>query len=284
MLCSAVCAFDVWFVDTRRGFEINQLDNNSKWNRSTLNEFQQSHNPNIPLVIVTHGYKMTYDEAKQFGINFSKLTHNFGEHRFLFWSWDAEKENCGIKSDAINTGKKADAESKYLTNFLKQLKPQSKVSLIGFSYGARLISAAIQNLATEQLQQLKQNTNNKNKITTNLNIRIVFLAAAVDQDQFEQNKKYGNLLQITDKLLVNINAADPALLLYPLLTGIKSPKAAGRYGINTTKIHPKLASKIKSLNVRPDIGIDHTFISSFCAFLKYKNEVKKYALFNDAAK
>jgi esterase/lipase superfamily enzyme len=273
-------AFDAWFVDTRRKFEIKQLDNNCKWRTSALDIFVQSHNPEKPLVIVTHGYKMTYPEAKQFGINFSKLTRNFGEHRFLFWSWDSEKESCGIKSDTINAGKKADSESKYLTDFLKQLKPESKVSLIGFSYGTRLISSALQQLATEQITSNK--ISGENNVTgTTKKFRVVFLSAAIDQDQFGQNKKYGNLLSITDKLLVNINTADPALFLYPLLKGIGSPRAVGRNGICTSEIQKEHVSKIKFINVRPEIGIDHTFISSFHAFLIHRREFKEYALFDD---
>ncbi|MDR2642535.1 MAG: alpha/beta hydrolase [Planctomycetaceae bacterium] len=277
---STASAFDVWFADTRCGLEIDQLGSNSQWKTSTLDAFIQTHNPNIPLVIVTHGYKMTYPEAKQFGINFSKLTRKLGEHRFLFWSWDSEKEVCGIKSDAINAGKKADSEAKHLTDFLKQLKPESKIALIGFSYGARLISNSLHELATEQ--QAQNNTNNKNNsIVTPTKIRVIFLAAAVDCDQFGQNKKYGNLLSITDKLLVNINSSDPALLLYPLLTGIGSPKAVGRRGINYSGIPKDLAVKIKYLDVRPEIGVDHTFVSSFYAFLSHRQEFRKYALFND---
>ncbi|MDR2761627.1 MAG: alpha/beta hydrolase [Planctomycetaceae bacterium] len=281
-------ADDVWFVDTRHKFEINQLDTNSKWTKSTLDEFIQTYNPNKPLIIVTHGYKMTYNEAKQFGIDFSKLTQNLGEHRFLFWSWDSEKESCGIKYDAINAGKKADKEAKYLTDFLKQLKSGGKVSLIGFSYGARLISVSLQQLANEKsISDDSENKNNKTdgkETVPTLKIRVVFLAAAVDQDQFGQNKKYGNLLSITDELLVNVNAADPALLLYPLLDGIGSPKAVGRRGINVAGIPKNLAEKIKSINVRPEIGVNHTFVSSFCAFLTFKKEFKKYALFDDNKK
>jgi esterase/lipase superfamily enzyme len=287
-------ASDVWFVDTRREFVIDQLDNNSKWKTSTLDAFVQTHNPNKPLVIVTHGYKMTYREARQFGIEFSKLTKNFGEHRFLFWSWDSDKEICGIKSDAVNAGRKADSEAKYLTNFLKQLKPDSKVSLIGFSYGSRLISTSLQELATKKEQTTPNNTNAENDSAQTVLksdaesqvkmplIRVVFLAAAVDCDQFGQNKKYGNVLSITDKLLINVNLSDPALLLYPLLTGLGSPKAVGRRGINTQGIPKNLSSKIKTINVRSEIGVDHTFESSFHAFLSYRREFKKYALFNDS--
>ncbi|MDR1485900.1 MAG: alpha/beta hydrolase [Planctomycetaceae bacterium] len=273
-------AFDVWFADTRRGLEIDQLDQNSKWKTSTLNAFIQTHNPDKPLVIVTHGYKMTYPEAKQFGIEFSKLTRGFGEHRFLFWSWDSEKEMCGIKSDAINAGKKADSEAKHLTHFLKQLKSGSKIALIGFSYGARLISVSLQELATEQLAQ--DNPDNKNTQTKNTQtkIRVIFLAAAVDSDQFGQNKKYGNVLSITEALLVNVNLSDPALMLYPLLSGVSSPKAVGRCGINIAGLPKNLAEKIKSINVRPEIGIDHTFVSSFQALLSHRKQFKKYALFN----
>ncbi|MDR1053895.1 MAG: hypothetical protein LBL39_06930, partial [Planctomycetaceae bacterium] len=109
-----------------------------------------------------------------------------------------------------------------------------------------------------------------------------FLAAAIDCDQFGQNKKYADLLSIIDKLLINVNSSDPALFLYPLLTGLGSPKAVGRRGINTQGIPKDLKSKIKTINVRSEIGVDHTFISSFQAFLSYRREFKKYALFNDS--
>ncbi|MDR0392241.1 MAG: alpha/beta hydrolase [Planctomycetaceae bacterium] len=276
---SVVLAFDAWFIDTRGGFEIDQLDKNSRWKTSTLDAFIQTHDSDKPLVIVTHGYKMTYKEAKQFGINFSRLTRKFGDHRFLFWSWDADKEMCGIKSDAINAGKKADSEAKHLVNFLRRLKSGSKVSLVGFSYGARLISVALHEFGADRFKSDNSQVPNDN-LSSTIKINVIFLAAAVDRDQFGQNKKYGNMLSVVDKLLININVSDPALYFYPLLSGVGSPKAVGRRGINVSGIPKNLVTKIKSIDVRPEIGVDHTFISSFQALLTHKKKFKNYALFD----
>ncbi|MDR1923688.1 MAG: alpha/beta hydrolase [Planctomycetaceae bacterium] len=279
---SSVFADDAWFVDTRRGVEVARLDDNCKWRTSSIDDLLKSHNPEKPLVIVAHGYKMTYPEAKQFGIDFSRLTRRFGEHRFLFWSWDSAKESCGIKTDTLRAGQKADASAIHLTGFLKQLKPKSKVALIGFSYGTRLICTSLQQLATESLQLTSEPNNfNGSDNVSSLRIRLVLLAAAIDQDQFQNGKKFSNVLSITDKVLVNINSADPALLLYPLLKNIKSPRAVGRSGIDTLNMPKDIKSKINSVNVRPEIGIDHTFNSSFHALIERQGEFKKYALFAD---
>jgi len=258
-------AADVWFADTRPGtVALSRLETN-RWEASTSQEFLNTLDTDVPLVVVVHGNWMTRAEAKVYGLLFHRLSRNTGHHRLLIWSWPSEKTDCRVRRDAQIKAVRADAQSEYLLAFVHSLPADCKVSLIGFSYGAKLVCNTLQHYV-EMSEPARR-------------IRAVLLAAAMDQASLQPRGKYGDALQATEKMLVHVNRQDSVLRFYPLLNGCGGPEAIGKAGVSRNGMSTESVAKIKSVNVSRMIGNEHGSKESLTTFLAFPNDFKTYALF-----
>ncbi|MDR2706079.1 MAG: alpha/beta hydrolase [Planctomycetaceae bacterium] len=274
-------AGDTWFADTRSattGLEhltVKKLDNgngnqsSSVWRSASLEELLETQIPQKPLLIVIHGNWMTSAEARKYGIAFDCLLEKFGEHRLLIWSWQSEKISCGIRirKDVLTKARRADDQAAYLVSFLQKLKPNSKVSLIGFSFGAKLVCNTLQTLADTK------------ELGNELLIRSVLLAGALDCGSLTPNGQYNQALSVTEKMLIHVNPDDETLCFYPLLVRIGGPQAIGKKGASLNGLSEEFRQKIKSVNVARQLGTEHAFTASFRSFIYYEKDFRHYALF-----
>jgi alpha/beta superfamily hydrolase len=272
-------AGDTWFADTRSattGLEhlsVKKIDNGNQaipvWHSASLEEFLETQIPQKPLVIVVHGNWMTSTEAKKYGIAFDRLTEKFGDHRLLIWSWPSEQISCGIRirKDVLTKAQRAHDQATYLVSFLQKLKPNSNVSLIGFSFGAKLVCNTLQTLSDVK------------EFRNELMIRSVLLAGALDCASFTPNEQYNQALSATEKMLIHVNPDDETLCFYPLLVRIGGPQAIGKKGVSLNGVSEEFRQKIKSVNVARQLGTEHAFITSFQNFIRCEKDFKQYALF-----
>jgi hypothetical protein len=272
-------AGDTWFADTRsttpelEPLSVKKLDNGNQsapvWRSASLDEFIETQTPQKPLVIVVHGNWTTSAEAKKYGIAFDRLVEKFGEHRLLIWSWPSDQILCKIhlRKDILIKAQRADDQATHLALFLQKLKPDSKVSLIGFSFGAKLVCNTLQILSDE--------TELHNKLL----IRSVLLAGALDCASLTPNGQYHQALSVTEKMLIHVNPDDETLCFYPLLVRIGGPQAIGKKGISLNGVSEEFRQKIKSVNVARQLGTEHAFIASFQNFIRCEKDFKQYALF-----
>ena len=70
--------------------------------------------------------------------------------RFVIWSWPSDKIK-GPLNDIRTKAWRTDTDGYYLGWFLQRMHPQSDIGLIGFSYGARIVSGALHVLAGGEL-------------------------------------------------------------------------------------------------------------------------------------
>ena len=257
-------ADDAWFVDTRPGaVTFSRLEANG-WEASSDQEFLETFDASIPLVVIIHGNWMSLPEAKYYGKMFHKMSRNIGPHRLLVWSWPAERINGRLRQDAQIKAARADAQAEHLAAFLRLLPDNSKVSLVGFSFGAKLVCNTLQQYANHSLQ-----------------IRTVLLAAGIDRESLQPGRQYGDALLATEEMLVHVNQLDSKLRFYPLLNGCGGPRAAGKEGVNRYGMSTESRAKIKSVDVSRLIGVEHGFMDSLRAFLVCRSDFNHYALFLD---
>ncbi|MDR3196879.1 MAG: alpha/beta hydrolase [Planctomycetaceae bacterium] len=275
-----VQAGDTWFIDTRStttGLEhltVKKLDNGNPsvrvWCSATLGEFLETHIPQKPLVIVIHGNWMSSGKALSYGNSFDRFLDKIeksGEHRLLIWSWSSERILCGIRKDVLIKASRANEQADYLVSFLQRLKPDSKVSLVGFSFGARLVCNTLQMLADAKEQSNK------------LSIRSILLAGALDCGSLLPDGRYGRALSVTEKMLIHVNPDDEALCFYPLLVRVGGPQAVGKKGVLVNGLSEESQQKIKSVNVARQLGTEHAFLASFRTLVAYEKDFRQYALF-----
>ena len=256
---------DAWFADTRSGtVAFSRLKTNS-WQASTDQEFLETFDPAVPLVVVVHGNWMSHTEAKHYGKLFHAISRDMGPHRLLVWSWPSEKINCRVRRDLQIKASRADTQSEHLSALLHSLPADSKVSLVGFSFGAKLICNTLQHRVDQPEHPLR--------------IRTVLLAAGMDRASLQPGRQYGDALPATESMLVHINHLDSKLRFYPLLYGCGGPEAVGKEGISRYGMSAESKAKIKSVDVSRLIGAEHGFMDSLKAFLAGQSDFKHYALF-----
>jgi len=217
---------------------------NCRWVKSDQDEFHDTFDTDVPLIIFVPGYTSTPQQTVDVGM---MLVRHFDPHmsgRTVFWNWPSIKKSEWIASDIRAKMPVASASSDYLVHFLRSLKPNSKVCIFGFSFGNRIVLDAVERLGDDRPEGLR--------------IRLVLAGAATDRNFLARNNRNGNVPAIAEKILIFYNPLDRALLVYPFIYGNDyKPEALGRYGPPICSILPQFRNRIESVDVFSQVGVRH---------------------------
>jgi hypothetical protein len=240
---------DVWLIDARRcgctphgpapelafwRYE------DGHWAPGTDAEFVAETSPERPTVFWVHGNRISSWEANYDGWAMSRQLGQATAGRpvrFVIWSWPSAQIRGQIR-DVRAKALRAEDGGYPLAWVLKQLPPEHEVGLVGFSYGARLISGSLHILgqwsAAEEVRPAVTVTSAKTSQPAPAGgpprRRAVFMAAAMDDYALAQGAHNGLALSQVDGMLVFVNGADRALRWYPRLWGRGGPEALGYVG------------------------------------------------------
>ena len=256
--CPALAEQDIWMIDTHQapwncatqaGFEKTvyyQLVGN-RWVRSNADMFFETQSPEVPLVLFSPGYTSTTSDTVEIGMTLVRLYKPGQNCRTVFWNWPAEKIRLRLARDIREKIAVTTANGKYMSMFLQQLKPESQVCIIGFSFGNRILCDAV-----EQLEGSRPD---------GMRIHLVLTASATDRGWLATGSRHGNIPHLAEKILILYNPADRALKFYPFLYGNGTrPDALGRFGPPIARISPEYRDKIEAVNVQPYVGKNHLTI------------------------
>lgn len=270
---------DIWFIDTHscswhcaseQGFQnaiYYQLVGN-KWIKSNIETFLETQDPEIPLVVFSPGYTSTTSVTIEVGMELVHLYQKDQKCRTVFWCWPADKIRLRLAPDIREKISVAEASGQYLSHFLRRLKPESKVCMIGFSFGNRIICDAVQNLGDDRPE--------------NMRIHLVLTAAATDRLWLSRHSRHGDLPRLTEKILILYNPADRALKFYPYLYGDGSrPDSLGRYGPVIQYIDPEYRNRIEDVNVNRYLGKYHRTVYHLQTPV-FRQRMNDYLFFGDA--
>ena len=104
----------------------------------------------MPTVVFIHGNRTDADEAVVKGwYAYESIQAETADRpfRYVIWSWPAERVCRRNKVDVQLKADYSDVESYYLAKWLDRLRPGVKVSLVGHSFGPRIITGALHLLA-----------------------------------------------------------------------------------------------------------------------------------------
>ena len=154
-------------------------------------------------------------------------------------------------------------ESHYLARWLDRLKPDVPVSLVGHSFGPRVITGALHLLAGGQVagESLPASTAAAWSGGKRNPVRAVLLAAAIDADALATGGSNGLALSLVEQMLITCNRCDWVLRRYPRLEGC-GPQAMGAVG-------PCLndgAEKVEVVDTSGAVGRIHD-LRRYCAAL-----------------
>jgi hypothetical protein len=139
---------------------------------------------------------------------------------------------------------------------------ESQISLIGFSFGARIITGGLHVLAGGDLGcgLHLENRNNTQRAPVN----VVLIAAAVHAHWLGEGQYHGLAMTQVNRMFLLNNCADLAMRYYWLSTSDGSrPQALGLCG--PTCISAEYAAKIRKRDVSRYAGTEHDLFRYLCA-------------------
>jgi len=268
---------DVWVLNTRtasltnpseRQFQRIEVQNfiqmreseKSHWKDSTFDEFWETFDTNVPLIVLVHGNytskAQAIESANMLENKFFPGTGKFvnAKYRLVIWAWPTETVYKRHLPDAKLKGYYAIKQGEYLAWFLSLVPEGSRVSLIGFSFGARTTCEAVQRYSMNLSKEISEPP---------IQIRNLLLSPAIDEYSLVPRFRYGEVLAASQHLIVLFNSQDFALRLYPALTGCGGPRSLGLTGVPFSRIPADLRGKVTGINIQPFAQKQHTFTMFF---------------------
>ena len=143
----------------------------------------------------------------------------------------------------------ADNDGYYLGKFLGDFDSSSDISLIGFSFGARVVGSALQTLASSPSAYMSADRTGR--------VSLVLASAGCDEGSFDYGR-YAQGAKIPQYVLNIYNPSDFALHYYPFVADAFGAKAQGTtplIGVGFANAY----GRTYNLNIRPCVGREHSF-------------------------
>jgi hypothetical protein len=267
MLACPKCdrAFDqIWLISTRGlancgniqsppNFFVQRRTVEGAWATSSFDEFLATADPRTPIGFAMHGNRVNSSQAIRQGMMaYRQYTARVSPSlpvRFVIWSWPSDRIH-GILRDVRAKAARSTTDGKYLAWTLHQLDPQTPVSLIGFSYGARIATGALHIVAGGSLDGFSLVPAK----TPRTPIRVALAAAALHNYWLGEGQYHGRALDIVDSMLLINNSCDMALKRYRFLDRSRTAAALGFTG--PAGWSPQYA-KIRIVDACRDVGKAH---------------------------
>jgi hypothetical protein len=238
---------EVWLINTRcapvcgdweQGKEqINywRMDGSQQWIAETADSFAHSGEKTTPTIFLVHGNRTSNDESVQFAWPiYCWLSQQADERQYkvVIWSWPSIRTHKHQRADVQTKVCYCDSQSYYLADCLRDVNPETPVSLVGYSLGSRIIAGSLHllgggTLAGRCMPELK---NSEDQPKRSAPIRAVLVAAALDCFALAPDQENGCATSQVEEMLVTRNVCDTALRWYPRLYGRGGPEALGFVG------------------------------------------------------
>ncbi len=239
----------LWVISSRGADTLDHLDcllycrKSCRWKPATLQTLLNAQQPGKPLVIWIHGNWITWRNSLRMGQVLADHLAPVAQDpwQMLIWSWPADR--CGRPlRDARRNACRADQHAQLLAALLKKLPKQTPVRLVGHSYGARMILAALHQVAISSPQPLPK-------------WRAVLWVPAVEYWAIGPAGRFGLWWEVVEEVLLVTNCRDRVLRGYRC---VEKTEALGRVGPG--KLPAPAAEKLKHLETAPLVGCKHSWL------------------------
>lgn len=220
--------------------------------------------PDVPIVVVTHGSFTSFrDLMSDVPACVAWLRRGTGNIplQFVFFTWPSEDSFLPLpRIDLGIRAVRASYNGVYLAQFVQLLPVKSQVVLVGHSHGTRVISSGLHLLGGGIVEN-----NRLRPGTKPVQLRVVFLAAAVDRHWLAPGQRFGLGLGQTQALLNVVNRRDVPLALYPMRKLLLSNVSIGGAGLRPYDVYQlgPYAARYRELDVSEDIGNGHGWRNYF---------------------
>jgi hypothetical protein len=278
----------LWLVSTRKlphgsqhssrrlRAEVERYDRANAWQPSSLDDLIAARDLRLTTVLLVHGNDTSESVArsKGLGIYDALLERTAGSARLIIWSWPADYVGGTLRHDARVKADRIDADACYLARFIGELDRDESLSLVGYSFGARLISGALHLVGGGALAG---KTAVAGRDGHRAAIRAVLLAAAVDDDWLLPGRRYGRALSVVERLVVLVNPQDRVLRWYRFLSPQSGAAALGSRGLASSDELGANRAKIEQIDVAAFVGAQHRW-SSYAGSAEILEQIKRETL------
>ena len=230
----------IWLVSTRHlcadcreasdelDLEVLRYDEEDQWTTASAEALFEASKEVITIIYV-HGNRTEWNDSFRHGWEaYHALASEDRPLRFVIWSWPSDQIH-GQAHDVRTKARRADVEARYLSWFVTHFKPEEQVSLVGFSFGGRIITGALHLLGGGTIcgQSFPAGAGLRRT-----GARVVLLGAALDRDWLLPGGARELAWSTTDRLLLLYNSCDPALKRYRCIDRRRRPIALGYTGLH----------------------------------------------------
>lgn len=189
-----------------------------------------SADPNVRTVVFVHGNQIGPGQDKQEGLTVYRRLVNYagdGEAiRYVIFSWPATKIRGPLKDYRVKAARTRPVGCEFAW-FLNQLPAETPLTLVGYSYGARVITGGLHIRAGGTLSGLGLD---ESEHAAGRPVNVVLIAAALNADWLGPNRYHGLAMSQVDHMLLLDNCRDLAMRYYHLSTKCGHPQALGLRG------------------------------------------------------
>jgi hypothetical protein len=247
-VCAGEPCAQIWLISTRAAPRCGELDASlqslrywrydetaCRWSPSGSNEFDVASPDALPTVVFIHGNRTDSDEAVTKGwyaYEYIRACSACRPIRYVIWSWPAERMCRGVHEDTRLKVELSDIESYYLACWLGRARPSARISLIGHSFGPRIVTGALHLLAGGEVdgRNMPPSTVAAWSGGKRNPIRVVLLAAALDAGWLAPGGCHDRAVSLMERMLVTCNDRDRVLRWNPRMYGRGGPEAMGFVG------------------------------------------------------
>ena len=239
---------------TGERFELAGDQGERQWRVTPILDLLAGVQPDRPTVVFAHGNRVARCDVKSRGLwVYDRLIKRCGDGRpvrFVIFSWPSARIE-GMIRDAREKAARTKPAGLHMAWAIHHMPADSRLGLLGYSYGARVISGATHLLAGGSLGQLALSDGCRQP---KRKIRAAYLAAAFDANWLGRGGYHGQSLRQVDSLLVATNQLDPAMKFYRLISP-RHEHALGYRGPSSLRREDQY--RVRLMNVTAAVGKTH---------------------------
>ena len=211
----------------------------------------------VPTIIFVHGNRVERGEDRERGMMVYRSLRQKARHdgpiRFIIWSWPSTRIPRALQDYRVKAARTRPAGWQ-LAWFIDRLPADLPLSLVGYSYGARVASSSLHLLGGGDLGGLQLDE----RVHPHRDpVRVALVAAAFDASWMQPGGYHGKALSQIDQLLLLTNRHDPAMRFFHLSAKHQRPQALGLAGLPNTKAVQEMAERITLYDVTSQVGRSH---------------------------
>jgi hypothetical protein len=234
----------LWLVSTRRlphgpraagaldftiDFEVQRYEQATDWSGASLDELFGADDPRLVTSVLVHGNHTSRQWAitKGLGVYRTLVASAQAEQpvRLIVWSWPSDQVPGSFREDARVKAQRTNIEGYYLARFLDRLRGPNPVSLVGYSFGARVITGALHLLGGGELEGRRLGEREQFPRPP---LHALLMAAAIDRDWLLPGRPHGRALSSVERMVVFVNPQDRVLRWYRF---VSPGEALGSHGL-----------------------------------------------------